>query len=104
MFRPAPEAPPGGLSVRVLPDAMFQPAVDPAHVQTEGRGSASRALLLAEDRWLLVVGDGNARRLIDIKSGARIRDARDAIRIRIRAWRIVQKGLATSYDTICGMR
>jgi hypothetical protein len=71
------------------------------HIQTkEGQREAGQ-LLLAEDRWLLVVGDGTGTALIDLKSGARIRDARDAIRIRFRAWRIVQKGLGDEYDTIC---
>jgi hypothetical protein len=97
-----PEAPAGDCPVLSLPDAMFQPAVDPAHIQTEGTGQREAGqLLLAEDRWLLVVGEGGGTALIDIKSGARIRDARDAIRIRFRAWRIVQKGLGDEYDTIC---
>ena len=52
-------APPGDCPVLSLPDAMFQPAVDPAHIQTEGTGQREAGqLLLAEDRWLLVVGDG----------------------------------------------
>ena len=97
-----PEAPPGDCPVLSLPDAMFQPSVDPAHVQTEGTGQREAGqLLLAEERWLLVVGDGGGTALIELKSGARIRDARDAIRIRFRAWRIVQKGLDDEYDTIC---
>ncbi len=96
------ETPSGDCPVLSLPDAMFQPALDPAHVQTEGTGQREAGqLLLAEDRWLLVVGDGGGTALIDLKSGARIRDARDAIRIRFRAWRIVQKGLGDEYDTIC---
>ena len=96
------EAPPGDCPVLSLPDAMFQPALDPAHIQTEGTGQREAGqLLLAEDRWLLVVGDGGGTALIDLKAGARIRDARDAIRIRFRAWRIVQKGLGDEYDTIC---
>ena len=96
------QALPADCPVLSLPDAMFQPAVDPAHVQTEGTGRREAGqLLLAEDRWLLVVGEGGGTALIDIKSGARIRDARDAIRIRFRAWRIVQKGLGDEYDTIC---
>jgi hypothetical protein len=102
--RPAllPQAPADDCPVLSLPDAMFQPALDPAHIQTEGTGQREAGqLLLAEDRWLLVVGDGGGTALIDIKSGARIRDARDAIRIRFRAWRIVQKGLGDEYDTIC---
>jgi len=97
-----PEAPPRECPVLSLPDAMLQPAVDPAHIQTEGTGQREAGqLLLAEDRWLLVVGDGGGTALIDLKSGARIRDARDAIRIRFRAWRIVQKGLGDEFDTIC---
>jgi hypothetical protein len=96
------ETPSGDCPVLSLPDAMFQPALDPTHVQTEGTGQREAGqLLLAEDRWLLVVGDGGGTALIDLKSGARIRDARDAIRIRFRAWRIVQKGLGDEYDTIC---
>jgi hypothetical protein len=97
------QAPPADCPVLALPDALVQPALDPAHIQTEGTGQREAGqLLLAEDRWLLVVGDGgNGTALIDLKTGARIRDARDAIRIRFRAWRIVQKGLGDEYDTIC---
>jgi hypothetical protein len=96
------QAPPGDCPVLSLPDAMFQPTVDPAQVQTAGAAQREAGqLLLAEDRWLLVVADGGGTALIDIKSGVRIRDARDAIRIRFRAWRIVQKGLGDEYDTIC---
>jgi len=94
--------PPNDCPVLSLPDAMFQPAADPTQIQTEGTGQREAGqLLLAEDRWLLVVGDGAGTALIDIKAGARIRDAQDAIRIRFRAWRIVQKGLGDEYDTIC---
>lgn len=96
------EALPSGCTLLSLPAAMFQPAVEPAHIQTEGTGQREAGqLLLAEDRWLLVVGDGGGTALIDVESGARVRDARDAIRIRFRAWRIVQKGLGDEYDTIC---
>jgi hypothetical protein len=95
-------APPGDCPVLSLTDATVQPTVDPAQIQTEGAGQREAGqLLLAEDRWLLVVGDGGGTALIDLASGARIRDARDAIRIRFRAWRIVQKGLGDEYDTIC---
>ena len=95
-------APPGDSPVLSLPDATVQPTVDPAQIQTEGTGQREAGqLLLAEDRWLLVVGEGGGTALIDLASGARIRDARDAIRIRFRAWRIVQKGLGDEYDTIC---
>jgi len=96
------EALPSDCPLLSLPAAMFQPAVEPAHIQTEGTGQREAGqLLLAEDRWLLVVGDGGGTALIDVESGARVRDARDAIRIRFRAWRIVQKGLGDEYDTIC---
>jgi len=96
------QAPPGDCPVLSLPDALFQPSVDPAQIQTEGTGQREAGqLLLAEDRWLLVVADGGGTALIDLKSGGRIRDARDAIRIRFRAWRIVQKGLGDESDTIC---
>ena len=97
-----PLAPPNDCPVLALPQAMFQPAVDPGQIQTEGTGQREPGqLLLAEDRWLLVVRDGSETALVDIKTGARVRDARDAIRIRFRAWRIVQKGLGDEYDTIC---
>jgi hypothetical protein len=96
------QAPPADGPVLSLPDAMVQPTVDPAQIQAEGTGQREAGqLLLAEDRWLLVVGDGVGTALIDLASGARVRDARDAIRIRFRAWRIVQKGLGDEYDTIC---
>lgn len=97
-----PQAPPPDCPVLALPDALVQPTVDPAQIQTEGTGRREAGqLLLAEDRWLLVVGDGSGTALIDLTAGARIHDARDAIRIRFRAWRIVQKGLGDEYDTIC---
>ncbi|HUL05852.1 MAG TPA: hypothetical protein VLV76_05930 [Candidatus Acidoferrum sp.] len=97
-----PQAPPADCPVLALPEAMFQPAVDPAQIQTEGTGQREAGqLLLAEERWLLVVGDGAGTALIDLKAGTRIREARDAIRIRFRAWRLVQKGLGDEYDTIC---
>lgn len=97
-----PQALPADCPVLALPDAMFQPTVDPAQIETEGTGQREAGqLLLAEDRWLLVVGDGSGTALIDLKAGTRIRDARDAIRIRFRAWRIVQKGLGDDYETIC---
>ena len=97
-----PTAPPNDCPVLAMPDAMFQPAVDPGQIQAEGTGQREAGqLLLAEDRWLLVIRDGGGTALIDIKTGSRIRDARDAIRIRFRAWRIVQKGLGDEYDTIC---
>jgi hypothetical protein len=95
------QAPPADCPVLSLPDALFQPSVDPAQIQTEGTGQREAGqLLLAEERWLLVVGDGGGTALIDLKAGTRIRDGRDAIRIRFRAWRIVQKGLGDEYDTI----
>lgn len=95
---PAPCRTLSGLSLRWSPAH----AVDPAHVQTEGTGQREAGQLrLDADRWLLVVGDGGGTALIDVESGARIRAARDAIRIRFRAWRIVQKGLGDEYDTIC---
>jgi hypothetical protein len=94
------QAPPGDCPALSLPDALFQPSVDPAQIQTEGTGQREAGqLLLAEERWLLVVGDGSGTALLDLKTGARIRDARDAIRVR--AWRVVQKGLGDEYDTIC---
>ena len=97
-----PQAPPADSAVLALPEAMFQPAVDPAQIQTEGTGQREAGqLLLAEERWLLVVGDGAGTALIDLKAGTRIREARDAIRIRFRAWRLVQKGIGDEYDTIC---
>src|SRR5215470_2328229 len=86
-------APAGDCPVLSLPDALVQPTVDPAQIQAEGTGQREAGqLLLAEDRWLLVVGDGGGTALIDLKAGTRIRDARDAIRVRFRAWRLVQKG------------
>jgi hypothetical protein len=95
-------APAADCPVLALPEALVQPTVDPGQIQTEGTGQREAGqLLLAEDRWLLVVGDGAGTALIDLKTGARIRDARDAIRIRFRAWRLVQKGLGDEYDTIC---
>jgi hypothetical protein len=97
-----PQAAPADCPVLALPEAMFQPTVDPAQIQAEGAGQREAGqLLLAEERWLLVVGDGAGTALIDLKAGTRIRDARDAIRIRFRAWRLVQKGLGDEYDTIC---
>jgi hypothetical protein len=97
-----PQAPSADCPVLALPEALVQPAVDPAQIQTEGTGQREAGqLLLAEDRWLLVVGDGAGTALIDLKAGTRVRDARDAIRIRFRAWRLVQKGLGDEYDTIC---
>jgi len=97
-----PQAPPADCPVLALPEAMVQPAADPGQIQTEGAGQREAGqLLLAEDRWLLVVGDGAGTALIDLAAGTRIREARDAIRIRFRAWRIVQKGLGDEYDTIC---
>jgi hypothetical protein len=97
-----PEAPPADCPVLSLPDAIFQPAVDPGQIQAEEtRQREAGELLRTEDRWLLVVADGGGTALIDLVSGACLRDASDAAGIRFRAWRVVQKGLGDEYDTIC---
>jgi hypothetical protein len=97
-----PAAPPSDCPVLSLPDAMFQPAVDPAQVQTDSTAPREAGmLLLVEDRWMLVVGDEGGTALIDVKSGAPVRGLTEASGVRFRAWRIVQKGLGDEYDTIC---
>src|SRR5262249_4847139 len=63
-------APPGDWPLLALPEAMFQPAVDPAHIQADGADPrAAGMLLLVEERWLLAVSDEGGTALVDIKSG-----------------------------------
>ncbi len=88
--------------VLALPEALFQPSADPAHIEPDGPAPREAGmLLLADDRWLLVVGDEGGTALVDLKSGAPVRGPKAASGIRFRAWRIVQKGLGDEYHTIC---
>jgi hypothetical protein len=57
-----PEAPPGDCPVLSLPDAMFQPAPDPAHIQTEGTGQREAGQLLLAGRGSLAAGRRRGRR------------------------------------------
>jgi len=88
--------------VLALPDAMFQPSLDPQHIQANGAaGPEPGMLLLVEERWLLAVSDDAGSALIDLRSGVPARGAKGTGGIRFRAWRIVQKGLGDDYETIC---
>jgi hypothetical protein len=103
---PAAVSPPprGEWPVLALPEAMFQPSVDPAHIEADGAAAREAGmLLLAADRWLLVIGEEGGTALVDIKSGAAIRGLKAAAvaGIRFRAWRIAQRGLGDEYHTIC---